>query len=112
MLYTTCLYFYALCLSSDPGFVPKTGSRNQQKAVVEELLRLWKFDDQNFCVACMTRKPVRSKHCKRCKRCVAKHDQYALLDHLSMYAFLGSLSDLVIAHGYIIVWDPTITAIL
>jgi hypothetical protein len=24
----------------------------------------------------MVRKPLRSKHCKRCLRCIAKHDQY------------------------------------
>jgi palmitoyltransferase len=24
----------------------------------------------------MSRKPLRSKHCRRCGRCVAKHDQY------------------------------------
>jgi palmitoyltransferase len=27
----------------------------------------------------MSRKPLRSKHCRRCGRCVAKHDQYVLL---------------------------------
>ena len=59
----------------DPGYVPKSGSRSQQKAAIDELLELWKFDEQNFCVHCMTRMPLRSKHCKRCKRCVAKHDQ-------------------------------------
>lgn len=64
----------------DPGYVPKLGSRTQQKTVIDELLSLWKFDDQNFCVSCMVRRPLRSKHCKRCSRCVAKHDQYVSLD--------------------------------
>jgi palmitoyltransferase len=60
----------------DPGFVPKTGSRNQQRAVINELFEQWKFDEENFCVFCMVRKPLRSKHCKRCSRCVAKHDHH------------------------------------
>lgn len=60
----------------DPGYVPKLGSRAQQKAVIDELISLWKFDDQNFCVLCMIRQPIRSKHCKRCGRCVAKHDHH------------------------------------
>ncbi|KAI9803284.1 MAG: hypothetical protein M1825_002075 [Sarcosagium campestre] len=58
------------------SFVPKLGGLTQQKAVIEELLGLWKFDDQNFCVPCMVRRPLRSKHCKRCGRCVAKHDHH------------------------------------
>lgn len=73
--YGLCTYFYALSMIEDPGYVPKLGSRTQQKAVIDELLGLWKFDDQNFCVYCNIRRPLRSKHCKRCSRCVAKHDQ-------------------------------------
>ena len=71
-------------MRGDPGFVPKNLSRMQQKAVVEELLSLWKFDDQNFCIQCMIRTPLRSKHCKRCKRCVSKHDQYAPMTYFEM----------------------------
>lgn len=68
-------YFYVLAFTEDPGFVPKMSSRRQQKAVVDELFGLWKFDENNFCMHCMIRKPLRSKHCRRCNRCVAKHDQ-------------------------------------
>lgn len=74
--YGLCAYFYTYSMFEDPGYVPKLGSRAQQKAVIDELLSLWKFDDQNFCVSCMVRRPVRSKHCKRCSRCVAKHDHH------------------------------------
>ncbi|MCJ1395950.1 palmitoyltransferase akr1 [Xylographa bjoerkii] len=74
--YITCSYFYIMSMTEDPGYVPKSGSRSQQKATIDELLELWKFDEQNFCVHCMTRMPLRSKHCKRCKRCVAKHDHH------------------------------------
>ncbi|KAF6234624.1 hypothetical protein HO173_007250 [Letharia columbiana] len=74
--YGLCAYFYTYSMIEDPGYVPKLGSRAQQKAVIDELLSLWKFDDQNFCVSCMVRRPLRSKHCKRCGRCVAKHDHH------------------------------------
>jgi palmitoyltransferase len=47
----------------------------EQKAVIDDLLALWKYDEYNFCVTCMIRTPLRSKHCKACQRCVAKHDQ-------------------------------------
>lgn len=70
-----CTYFYAISMLEDPGYVPNIGSRAQQKIIMDKLFQLWKFDDQNFCVNCMIRMPLRSKHCWRCKRCVAKHDQ-------------------------------------
>lgn len=70
-----CGYFYTYAMLQDPGFVSKLGSRSQQKAVVDELLSLWKFDGENFCTTCLLRRPLRSKHCKNCRRCVAKHDQ-------------------------------------
>ncbi|KAH8673793.1 hypothetical protein BX600DRAFT_509023 [Xylariales sp. PMI_506] len=69
-------YFYATCMVFDPGFVPKLNGIAEQKAVIDELLSLWKFDESNFCVSCMIRTPLRSKHCKRCQRCVAKHDHH------------------------------------
>ncbi|KAG5297717.1 palmitoyltransferase akr1 [Histoplasma ohiense] len=69
-------YFYGLAMLEDPGFVPKLGSRNQQRDTITQLFEVWKFDEDNFCVYCMIRKPLRSKHCRRCKRCVSKHDHH------------------------------------
>lgn len=68
-------YFYIACMRYDPGYVPKMNGIAEQKAVIDELLGLWKYDEANFCVTCMIRTPLRSKHCRRCQRCVAKHDQ-------------------------------------
>jgi palmitoyltransferase ZDHHC13/17 len=73
--YGLTTYFFFTSLLEDPGYVPKLASRNTQRKVIEELFSLWKFDEENFCVQCMIRKPLRSKHCRRCGRCVAKHDQ-------------------------------------
>lgn len=69
-------YFYYISMTSDPGFVPKTASRSASKALIDELMETRQFDEKHFCVNCMVRKPLRSKHCKRCERCVAKSDQY------------------------------------
>ena len=74
--YGSTAYFYALSMLEDPGYVPKLSSRNQQRAVISELFSLWKFDEDNFCIHCMIRRPQRSKHCRRCARCVAKHDHH------------------------------------
>ncbi|KAK3947171.1 hypothetical protein QBC32DRAFT_355184 [Pseudoneurospora amorphoporcata] len=69
-------WFYIRCMVDDPGFVPKMGGVAEQKAVIDELISVWKFDESNFCVTCMIRTPLRSKHCRRCQRCVAKHDHH------------------------------------
>jgi hypothetical protein len=68
-------YFYFFSMSTDPGFVPKSASRSASKSVIDELMEVKMFDENHFCVNCMVRKPLRSKHCKRCERCVAKSDQ-------------------------------------
>ncbi|KAM0482469.1 hypothetical protein ACHAPX_002987 [Trichoderma viride] len=72
----TTAFFYIASMRYDPGFVPKMNGIAEQKAVIDDLLKSWKYDDANFCVVCMIRTPLRSKHCRRCQRCVAKHDHY------------------------------------
>ncbi|KKK26099.1 putative palmitoyltransferase (SidR) [Aspergillus ochraceoroseus] len=76
VLFSLTTYFYFFAMVTDPGYVPKLGSRNQQRTVIAELFEQWKFDEENFCVYCMVRKPLRSKHCRRCVRCVSKHDHH------------------------------------
>lgn len=75
ILFGLTTYFYGASMIFEPGFVPKLNGIAEQKAVIDELLSSWKYDEFNFCVTCMIRTPVRSKHCKMCQRCVAKHDQ-------------------------------------
>ncbi|QKX59009.1 uncharacterized protein TRUGW13939_06138 [Talaromyces rugulosus] len=74
--YLLTTYFYIFSMAGDPGYIPKMGSRNQQREVIRELFDTWKFNEENFCIHCMVRKPLRSKHCRRCSRCVAKHDHH------------------------------------
>lgn len=76
VLFGLTTFFYAASMRYDPGFVPKLNGIAEQRAVIDELLASWRFDEANFCVTCMIRTPLRSKHCRRCQRCVAKHDQY------------------------------------
>ncbi|CAG8885010.1 unnamed protein product [Penicillium nalgiovense] len=76
VFFCSTAYFYIFSMVHDPGYVPKVSSRNQQREIVKELFDQWKFDDENFCIPCMTRKPLRSRHCRRCGRCVAKHDHH------------------------------------
>ncbi len=70
-----CTYFYFMTMTADPGFIPKGGSRGQTKNTIDELVEHNAFDETHFCTSCMIRKPLRSKHCRRCGRCVAREDQ-------------------------------------
>ena len=73
--YVLCGYFYFCTMFYEPGYVPKLAGLREQKETIDALLQEWRFDEQNFCVHCMVRMPLRSKHCRRCNRCIAKHDQ-------------------------------------
>ena len=73
--YALTAYFYFLAMTADPGYVLKSKSRSEQKVVVQDLIDAGRFDEPNFCINCMVRKPLRSKHCRRCNRCIAKQDQ-------------------------------------
>lgn len=103
-------YFYAACMISDPGFVPKLNGIAEQKAVIDELIAEWKFDEVNFCVTCMIRTPLRSKHCRRCHRCVAKHDHHcpwvyncvAVNNHRQFFLYLISLTISICLYDWIV----------
>ncbi|KAI9893451.1 MAG: palmitoyltransferase akr1 [Vezdaea aestivalis] len=43
-----------------PCYVPKLSGLSQQKAVIDELIKEWSYSDQNFCVQCMVRMPLRN----------------------------------------------------
>ncbi|KAK5127824.1 hypothetical protein LTR85_004940 [Meristemomyces frigidus] len=73
---TLCAYFYFLTMTADPGYIPKGSSRGQTKKTIEELIDNNSFDEAHFCTQCMIRKPLRSKHCRRCGRCVAREDHH------------------------------------
>ncbi|KAF4555667.1 DHHC palmitoyltransferase-like protein 3 [Elsinoe fawcettii] len=76
LAYLSTAYFYFSTMLSDPGYVPKSASRGQSKTIIEDLISHRAFDETHFCSYCMIRKPLRSKHCKRCARCVAREDHH------------------------------------
>ncbi|KAK3672115.1 palmitoyltransferase akr1 [Recurvomyces mirabilis] len=69
-------YFYTMTMTADPGYIPKGSSRGQTRKTIEELVEHAAFNEAHFCAACLIRKPLRSKHCRRCGRCVAREDHH------------------------------------
>ncbi|ORZ23447.1 ankyrin repeat-containing domain protein [Absidia repens] len=60
----------------DPGFIDHQLTFDEQRDVIFELANKGTLNQRHFCITCMIKKPLRSKHCKRCNRCVAKFDHH------------------------------------
>lgn len=94
-----CSYNLYRSATMDPGFVPCAQSEVERRTLVETLLRENRLNGQNFCIPCLARKPLRSKHCHLCKRCSARHDHHCpwtsncigVNNHRQFLCFLGAL---------------------
>jgi len=71
-----CLsYCFYKCWYGDPGYI-KTSPSKQKKEILELAEAKMLNDFSKFCTTCLTRKPIRSKHCSICNRCVARMDHH------------------------------------
>ncbi|ODV67098.1 ankyrin [Hyphopichia burtonii NRRL Y-1933] len=67
-------FFKAMFIN--PGFVPTPSDNSVILEQVKDLIKLGKFDTDNFCVNTFIRKPLRSRFSKHNKKLVARFDHY------------------------------------
>ncbi|RXN37195.1 palmitoyltransferase ZDHHC17 [Labeo rohita] len=67
-------YNFGKSWKSDPGIIK--ASEEQKKKTIVELAETGCLDLSIFCSTCLIRKPIRSKHCAVCNRCIAKFDHH------------------------------------
>ncbi|WWC67222.1 uncharacterized protein I206_101129 [Kwoniella pini CBS 10737] len=74
--FTGCSYNLFRAVRSDPGYVPLPVNDSEVKEALEDLVDQGRLNGTNFCIECMAKKPLRSKHCRTCNRCVARFDHH------------------------------------
>ncbi|EKM76159.1 hypothetical protein AGABI1DRAFT_108919 [Agaricus bisporus var. burnettii JB137-S8] len=55
---------------------PKPSSDEELRSIIEDLASEGRLNGQTFCIQCMAKKPLRSKHCRVCDRCIARSDHH------------------------------------
>ncbi|KAJ7735914.1 ankyrin repeat-containing domain protein [Mycena metata] len=71
-----CAYNFFRAVTLDPGTCPKPASDAELKSIIEDLASEGRLNGQTFCIQCMARKPLRSKHCRVCDKCIARSDHH------------------------------------
>lgn len=69
------IYAYYRCWLTDPG-VARSDRNHQLETIIKMAETNGFFEQKHFCSTCLIRKPIRSKHCAHCNRCVARFDHH------------------------------------
>jgi len=75
ILFYISAHSYFVCLFSDPGNIPHLSVESRNK-VIQELAEQDTLDARHYCVECNIKKPIRSKHCRFCNKCVILFDHH------------------------------------
>jgi ankyrin repeat protein len=94
----------------EPGYAPRSQTETDRRATVDFLVNDGRLNGMNYCVVCMARRPLRSKHCRHCNRCVARHDHHCpwvnncigVNNHRQFIVFITSLVVGIVCFDYLV----------
>lgn len=72
----TLWYFFLKSWRSDPGVIKSTQDVRIKTIIELSEKGVFGFEPSVFCSACLVQRPIRSKHCAVCDRCVARFDHH------------------------------------
>eukprot|EP00057_Strongylocentrotus_purpuratus_P011686 XP_011666160.1 PREDICTED: palmitoyltransferase ZDHHC17 [Strongylocentrotus purpuratus] len=72
---SVCMYYqFWATMKRDPGVIQC--SQEDRKRTIIELAETGQLELSKFCTTCLIKRPIRSKHCSHCDRCVARFDHH------------------------------------
>ncbi|KAJ2778312.1 palmitoyltransferase akr1 [Coemansia javaensis] len=80
-LFGGCMYCFYYTVFADPGYTARNESVRAAAAQIRRLGAAGRLDTDHFCIECLSKRPLRSKHCKYSRRCVARFDHYCPWTH-------------------------------